>query len=113
MSSSPQATVLSLAQIQADDSDNVVAGNGSTLMGITGTLMALSFSVVMMRCWARQVILRTFGWDDAAMLLALVGLSYPLLSYLPDMDIEDSSLRSAVDLFKVKVKRRKTRRRLI
>lgn len=63
-----------LDQIQADDSDNIVAGDGATLVGVTGTLMALSFSVVVMRCWARQVILRTFGWDDAAMLLALVGL---------------------------------------
>lgn len=65
------ATV-ALDQIQADLSDNIVAKNGATLVGITGTLMGLSFSVVMMRCWARQFILRTFGWDDAAMLLALV-----------------------------------------
>lgn len=62
-----------LDQIQADDSGSIVAGDGPTRMGITSVLLALSFSVVMMRCWARQVILRTFGWDDAAMLLALVG----------------------------------------
>lgn len=74
MGSAQERTLVAfLDQIQADDSDSIVAGDGPTRMGITGALLALSLSVVMMRCWARQVILKAFGWDDAAMLLALVG----------------------------------------
>lgn len=71
---------LSLAQIQADDSNNIVAGNRNTTLGVTGTLLGLSFLIVVLRCWARQVILRTFGIDDAAMLLALVSCSVVLPS---------------------------------
>lgn len=59
-------------QVQADGSTALVAANGPELLGIAGVLLGLACSVVLLRIWARQVILRTLGWDDAAMLLAMV-----------------------------------------
>ncbi|PSR90370.1 hypothetical protein BD289DRAFT_215986 [Coniella lustricola] len=65
------STSLTDLQVQADDSSAIVAGNGVELLSISGTLLGLASFVVLLRCWARQVMLRTFGWDDAAMILAL------------------------------------------
>lgn len=71
---------LTSEMVKADET--IVAGNGATLLGVTGTLMALSLLAVILRCWARHVILRTFGWDDGAILLALVSHGVQFMAYL-------------------------------
>jgi hypothetical protein len=47
--------------------------NAPTILGITGTMMALSFIVVSLRCWIRQMVLKSFSLDDAIMVAALVS----------------------------------------
>ncbi|KAM0809282.1 hypothetical protein AB5N19_09625 [Seiridium cardinale] len=54
-------------------SDNgQVDTNAPSILGVTGTLMALSFVVVSLRCYVRLVMLKSFSMDDAIMIVALV-----------------------------------------
>ncbi|ORY58914.1 uncharacterized protein BCR38DRAFT_72093 [Pseudomassariella vexata] len=51
--------------------DKPVDSNAGTILAITATMMGLSFIVVALRCWIRQVMLKSFNIDDAVMVVAL------------------------------------------
>ncbi|KAH6656065.1 hypothetical protein BKA67DRAFT_645459 [Truncatella angustata] len=58
--------------IRSDGGQNAVDTNAPSILGISSTLMALSFIVVAARCYVRLVMLKSFSIDDAVMLVALV-----------------------------------------
>lgn len=59
--------------IRSDEGQDEVDTNAASILGITGTLMALSFIVVALRCYVRLAMLKSFSVDDAVMLGALVS----------------------------------------
>lgn len=48
------------------------ASNAPTINGVVGAMMALSTICVMLRIYVRGVMIKTFGVDDAVMVLAFV-----------------------------------------
>lgn len=46
--------------------------NFPMMMGVEGTLMGLALLFVALRTYARLAIVKSFGWDDAMMILTLV-----------------------------------------
>lgn len=59
--------------IRSDDGQDAVDTNAPSILGITSTLMALSFLVVGLRCYVRLSMLKSFSADDAVMIGALVS----------------------------------------
>lgn len=51
----------------------MVNKNGETIIAVTAVFLAISFVAVCLRCFVRLRIVKAFGWDDGAMLLAMVG----------------------------------------
>ncbi|KAK8043357.1 hypothetical protein PG993_005787 [Apiospora rasikravindrae] len=49
-----------------------VESNGGHILAVTGSLMGITFLVVSLRLYVRQVVLRSFSIDDAVILLALI-----------------------------------------
>lgn len=47
--------------------------NAPQILGITGSFFTLAAIVVLLRCYVRLRLLKTFGADDYVMLLAMVG----------------------------------------
>lgn len=45
---------------------------------ITIAFLALAWLFILLRIWTRTWIIASFGWDDASMILAGVGLSLAL-----------------------------------
>lgn len=50
--------------------------NAPLILGVAGLLMGLSFTIVALRIWVRQVMINTMGVDDLVMIAALVGLPF-------------------------------------
>ena len=57
---------------------------GPMLLAITWTTAAVATMIVILRVYSRTVLQNTMGWDDAAIIAALVGIS---LSWLPFFSI--------------------------
>lgn len=56
-----------------------VPSNAPTINGVVGAMMALSTICVVLRIYVRGVMIKTFGLDDAVMVLAFVRvLAAPL-----------------------------------
>jgi hypothetical protein len=55
----------------------IIFTNAYALMAQAGSMFAVCFLTVVLRCYVRAVILRCFGADDWTILLALVLLSPP------------------------------------
>jgi hypothetical protein len=45
------------------------------ILGVTTTIHAIALVFVVLRIYARVVVLRAFGWDDAVMIPAAVSIS--------------------------------------
>ncbi|KAK8074492.1 oxidoreductase [Apiospora hydei] len=52
--------------------EGAVESNGGHILAVTGTLMGITFVVVSLRLYVRQVLLRSFSIDDAVILVALI-----------------------------------------
>jgi hypothetical protein len=46
--------------------------NAPLILGVAGLMMGLSFTIVALRIWVRQVVIKTMGVDDSVMIAALV-----------------------------------------
>lgn len=47
-------------------------GRSKAIFVVTTVLFAISFVTVCLRCFVRLKIVRSFGWDDGFMVLAMV-----------------------------------------
>lgn len=50
----------------------MVNRNGEAIIAVTAAFLAISLVAVCLRCFVRLRIVKAFGWDDGAMLLAMV-----------------------------------------
>lgn len=50
--------------------------NAPLILGVAGLLMGLSFTIVALRIWVRQVVIKSMGVDDSVMIAALVRLGF-------------------------------------
>lgn len=48
---------------------------GNVIYAVSWVLFAVSFVLVLLRIWTRTRIIRSWGWDDASICLAMVGNS--------------------------------------
>ena len=57
---------------------------GPMLLAVTWTTAAVATMIVMLRVYSRTVLQNAIGWDDAAIIAALVGtfFFYPLSFFL-------------------------------
>ena len=46
------------------------------ILGVAELLMGLSFTIVVLRIWVRQAVIKTMGVDDWVMIAALVRLDF-------------------------------------
>lgn len=51
----------------------MVNKNGTAIIAVTAAFLGISLVAVCLRCFVRLRIVKAFGWDDGAMLLAMVG----------------------------------------
>ncbi|KAH8646667.1 hypothetical protein BX600DRAFT_154369 [Xylariales sp. PMI_506] len=61
-----------LSARQQTTGDETVGSNGPAILAVTGTLMGLSFVVVLLRCYIRLVMLKSFSIDDGVIVVALI-----------------------------------------
>ncbi|KAK7915126.1 hypothetical protein PG985_012829 [Apiospora marii] len=52
--------------------EGVVSSNGGHILAITGALMGITFVVVSLRLYVRQMLLKSFSIDDAVIIVALI-----------------------------------------
>ncbi|KAI4672510.1 uncharacterized protein J4E78_001011 [Alternaria triticimaculans] len=77
------------------------------LMAVEGSLFALSTSAILLRFYVRLFMLKTFGWDDAMMAIALALSSTTLGLFLKVIDLglglhaEAFPLENVLSFFKV------------
>ena len=55
----------------------VLHGRGLAILSVVIIAYVFSFITVLLRCYARLKIMKFFGWDDALMVIALVGILSP------------------------------------
>jgi hypothetical protein len=53
--------------------DYIAYTNASHILGVVGTFFTLAAIVVLLRCYTRFFILKSFGRDDWAVLVAMVS----------------------------------------
>ncbi|KAK8071673.1 hypothetical protein PG996_005021 [Apiospora saccharicola] len=59
-------------EITGGREEGAVPSDGGHILAVTGTLMGVTFVVVSLRLYARQVILKSFSVDDAVIIVALI-----------------------------------------
>ncbi|KAK8123061.1 hypothetical protein PG984_011731 [Apiospora sp. TS-2023a] len=59
-------------EITGSSEEGAVPSNGGHILAVTGTLMGVTFIVVSLRLYVRQMILKSFSIDDAVIIIALI-----------------------------------------
>lgn len=62
--------------------------HSETITIVTAVFFSISVVTVMLRCFVRLRLIRAFGWDDAFMVVALVGSSFIVNEKLWYIDLE-------------------------
>lgn len=65
---------MAAATLSTIEDKRSVESNGEYILIITGIVMGITFVVVSLRLYIRQVMLKSFSIDDAIILVALVSL---------------------------------------
>lgn len=52
------------------------------VIGVISMLLVLAFTSVALRVYTRAVIVKAFGWDDAAAIFALVGIDQRTVEHI-------------------------------
>lgn len=67
----------------------MVSGRSEVITIVTAVFFGISLTTVLTRCFVRLRVVRAFGWDDALMVIAMVGSAASSLTKLCYIDHPD------------------------